>query len=719
MKLSKLLYTILLLAISVSLAFGSGLSLQKHFGNPWLDATGGPDIYGYKWADSREDTVDYAWDDITAIGTEITDLGDDNYSGPYSLGFDFDYYWYTFNQVYVGSNGYLKVPPAANISSLFPATIPLTAPPNDYIAVYTMDLTFDEGGTCYWYTNSVDQFIVSWIDVPCWSTLGSHTFQVILDGTDNTITYNYGFQNGTTMNNDIIIGIENNNGQVGLLHSIDTYPPSDFTVKFYRPDSTTYEVHDLAINDVVNDGSQAIFIIRGEDYSPMAWVKNVGNQTEAGTSVTLRITDSNSIIVHEESVISSTLAAGESEELSFGTWTSGATGQYSVTASHNLLGDMNTANNSKIAEIDVVVIPGELSYDDDVFETAMAWNGETGGYGMYFEAPVMPAEITQIRYYIGGVGPPNTFTAQIVDNDGPGGIPGTILFETVVSIPTANLWYVVIVDPPIVVEDGTFFGVWEQMGSASSYMGLDQTAPFSRQTWEHAGGAWSFYREIENNDAGIRVMIGEGEIPYPVIETSVDTLEFPVTFVGDSAWLDLTISNIGTFGDLIIESIAFPLVPLNLVYNTEGFTPGMTIGPESNETITIRFTPPTPTTWQSNMTINSNASNGTAFVFCIGEGALSVGDNHEGAPVTFNLSQNVPNPFNPVTYIEYSIPAAGNVELVVYNSLGEEITKLVNGGVNAGYHKVAFDGSNLGSGIYFYRISANGFTEMKKMVLMK
>jgi len=336
---------------------------------------------------------------------------------------------------------------------------------------------------------------------------------------------------------------------------------------------------------------------------------------------------------------------------------------------------------------------------------------------MKFVPPAYPAEITLIRFYILTVGTPPTFIARIFDDDGPGGSPNTMLFDQVVNLGSPNQWYSAQVSG-VVIPDGAFYVCWEMTGDGSSVIGLDSNAPISRNAMEYTG-VWAGFRNAETRDVMIRAMVGQGQVPLPVIETSEDTLTFPVTFVGDSSFLDLTISNTGTFGDLIIESITFPGQPGNLVYNTVGFTPGMTIAPGSDETISVKFTPPVAMTWQFDMTIVSNASNGTALVYCSGEGALSVGDTHEGTPVTFNLYQNIPNPFNPVTSIEYSVPTAGKVELIVYNSLGEQIARLVNGEVAAGYHKVEFDGSNLGSGIYFYRISANGFTQMKKMVLMK
>jgi photosystem II stability/assembly factor-like uncharacterized protein len=94
--------------------------------------------------------------------------------------------------------------------------------------------------------------------------------------------------------------------------------------------------------------------------------------------------------------------------------------------------------------------------------------------------------------------------------------------------------------------------------------------------------------------------------------------------------------------------------------------------------------------------------------------------------LSFELQQNYPNPFNPVTTISYSIPIKSQVELFIYNTLGERIKKLLNEEKEAGNYSVNFDATNLPSGIYFYRFQvypASGgtgsFVETKKMVLLK
>ena len=86
---------------------------------------------------------------------------------------------------------------------------------------------------------------------------------------------------------------------------------------------------------------------------------------------------------------------------------------------------------------------------------------------------------------------------------------------------------------------------------------------------------------------------------------------------------------------------------------------------------------------------------------------------------TFELSQNYPNPFNPTTIITYSIPKDELVTLIVYNVLGNEVTTLVNEEKPIGNYEVAFNATNLPSGIYFYKLQTPNFNQSKKMILLK
>ncbi|HEX7574118.1 MAG TPA: LamG-like jellyroll fold domain-containing protein [Bacteroidota bacterium] len=85
----------------------------------------------------------------------------------------------------------------------------------------------------------------------------------------------------------------------------------------------------------------------------------------------------------------------------------------------------------------------------------------------------------------------------------------------------------------------------------------------------------------------------------------------------------------------------------------------------------------------------------------------------------FVLSQNFPNPFNPSTTIRYGLPRGADVTLVVYNALGQEVARLVDTHQESGYHEVRFDGMNLASGVYFYRLRAGEFTQTRRLMLLR
>ena len=100
------------------------------------------------------------------------------------------------------------------------------------------------------------------------------------------------------------------------------------------------------------------------------------------------------------------------------------------------------------------------------------------------------------------------------------------------------------------------------------------------------------------------------------------------------------------------------------------------------------------------------------------KGAIGINEVKD-IPDTYTLSQNYPNPFNPTTKIEYFIPEASRVRLSMYNTLGQEVVKLVDKYQSIGKYSVDFNATNLPSGIYFYRLQSDKFNAVKKMMLLK
>jgi hypothetical protein len=111
---------------------------------------------------------------------------------------------------------------------------------------------------------------------------------------------------------------------------------------------------------------------------------------------------------------------------------------------------------------------------------------------------------------------------------------------------------------------------------------------------------------------------------------------------------------------------------------------------------------------------------GVAYTFYPAGSIVSVADEFErSVPNEFELFQNYPNPFNPTTTIRYQIRISGFVSLKVYDAIGQEVATLVSETKSSGVHEVTFNGSNLSSGVYVYRLQAGNYSQTKKLVLMK
>jgi hypothetical protein len=102
------------------------------------------------------------------------------------------------------------------------------------------------------------------------------------------------------------------------------------------------------------------------------------------------------------------------------------------------------------------------------------------------------------------------------------------------------------------------------------------------------------------------------------------------------------------------------------------------------------------------------------------ENSVSVEDLKSGIPEEYDLYQSYPNPFNPSTVIEFSLPEdVGNVNLSIYNALGEKVAELVNTALTAGYYQYHWSAQDLATGMYIYELRTDKFVSFKKMMLMK
>jgi hypothetical protein len=135
-----------------------------------------------------------------------------------------------------------------------------------------------------------------------------------------------------------------------------------------------------------------------------------------------------------------------------------------------------------------------------------------------------------------------------------------------------------------------------------------------------------------------------------------------------------------------------------------------------------------PTDYDARVVLNCGTSNVSCFFdnVSVKEMAPSgVAEKGSNIPKDFILYPNYPNPFNPVTTIQYTLPETGQVTIEVFNVVGEQIAKVIDGEQDAGLHQVEFDGANLSSGAYFYKVefraldSHTSHVSINKMMLLK
>ena len=501
---------------------------------------GGPDTFGYRYLDS--DTTapgapTYNWVSIKGVGTRITTLLDDNTAGPFSIGFSFPYYWYKVNSVIVGSNGYITFGDAtANASPFKP--VPSTQPPNNQLAMLLSDLdcspSGSPNGSVWYWSNNSDSFIVEYDSIAFWSTGGNNSFQVILTKADSSIAFQYKEQSGAPYNGwsatDNQTGIENLSGAIGLNYLSGTTPAgnmlhADLAVRFFPPESTSLQVHDVGVRNAMNDRSGGLFAINTRPLSFWAVVKNFGNQAEAGYQTHFKVMRQNGTTVFSDSMSASASDPGAVESLALAsTWRPVTNGTYIIKIYTKMSGDMLAANDTATLELHVVTMPATLTYDSGTAGSMWYFYLAGGGWANRFVPPVYPCSVQSARVWMGQQAAASNPYIGIFDDNGPDGGPGDTLYNTTVSVSTAA-WYTATPPSPVVITDGAFFVCAVSAKDSEPTFGMDSVPPLSFQKWETGGGGlWSLDR-----DAGIRDFMANATISGPVgIFESMEPTPAPV-----------------------------------------------------------------------------------------------------------------------------------------------------------------------------------------------
>lgn len=682
---------------------------------------GGPDLYGYTWIDSNEPGGPaYSWWDITIIGTKVHPfLGDDNIAlNAYSFGGNFTYYWYPVDECFISSNGYITFD-GDNIAAPFPS-IPNSAGADNFIAVLMSDLDFsgaNNNAECYFYANN-DSICISWIDVPFWSLTpgsSSNSFQVILNKLDNSITMNYMTQTGTTMNNDLTIGIENINGAIGLQHSKNAYPASGYTIKYIYPPNPTLAVADGAARWNSNNKNKGVFIKRnGPAYSLTTNVANVGNQVFNNMQLAGAVINPANTTVVSTSSSTSAMAPGQDTTITFpSTFTPTSSGSYSFrTTVSGVPGDTAVSNDvvvQEVVSVDTAFSTITLSYAGQVVNgPGLSWNGGNGGIGVYFKPPTYPAKMIATRYTI--TSNPNNagFFAKIYADDGLFGGPGTLIDSVSVASAQINIGGTTIVplSAPKMIYNGGVYVLWYMNGQNIS-LGNDLTGPFSFQTYEVLGNIWSEYRAHEREDFFISLDYQKAFIE----DAGVLTIVSPAanSTVMGNVQVQVWIKNYGGAPENNFT--------VNYRFGSNPVVSQPYSGPAINAGDSVLFTFSTPFPAASNSTDNFcvwtykstdfDTSNDSACI-SITTSTLGIEDltGIDGASV-------FPNPASGKIYLQWAKPLSEAVIFELYDVTGKLVLIRSLGGFELSH---AIDISALPEGAYVYMVSSKGQRKAGKLV---
>jgi len=188
-------------------------------------------------------------------------------------------------------------------------------------------------------------------------------------------------------------------------------------------------------------------------------------------------------------------------------------GIFRFVASTQLAGDATPTNNivtQELRVVDTTLASTLLTFCDNTHDgLGLSWSGGTGGAGIYFIPPYYPCTVTDVQFYIVGNALQSTFYAQIYDDDGNNGEPGTRIDSiTPVSPPVddAGHWEAMSLNNPFVCTSGGFYVSWNMMGD-QIMLGQDLGLPISNRTYEVLGNSWAIYRSRETEDLMINATI--------------------------------------------------------------------------------------------------------------------------------------------------------------------------------------------------------------------
>jgi hypothetical protein len=690
-----------------------------------IAAIGGPDDGGYFFLDESDSGgPTYNW--IDTVGATSLDLTGDDTFAVIPLPFTFTFYGSDFNYCYPSTNGQMGL--SSGIRNYTNYELPTTYLPANHLCPYWDDLYVDGGGINILYktlgTSPNQQFVVIWDSVRTYSGTSRLVFEAILSESDNSILYQYRYLDSAARGQSATVGEQQaQNGNYYLQYSFDASSLIEGrAIRFWKPELTA----DVGVRRIATpNGLYVMDTIR-----PVAVVKNYGTAAQSDFGVKLDIGAGYTSTVN----VAGPLAPGDTFVVNtFTPWVPTDMGEYAVTCSTRLSGDLFTPNDRATATATIVSMV-------EHFEPTNGGYVPVPGSGHWtWRAPAYPRPASP--------SPPGVWT-----------IPDSGTYQTYESSYVASCKYVATRDTPEVM-----FYHW--MYVENYYDGGNvsfSTDNGANWTIIYPSGTRPYAESLRSGEPGYTATIPWelAVFQVPVLDNTAFKLRWKfmtdVSIQYEGGWMIDDFAGVGIAKPADDVGVVQIIAPGDTVVVGADVTPQAAVQNfgSTEKTFLVRFSVGDDYEDTASLTLAAGLTDtirfedwsaeslGTFSVTCSTELAGDADPANDavhnsvavvslvgvaeqpGLPGVFSLDNVMPNPFTGSTAVRFGVAHPGQTSVNIYSAAGTLVRTLCNSVRAPAYYSLVWDGRDgrgraVGAGVYLMRMKAGDFTATRKLVVQR